>query len=91
MPRTPAAGVPKTSKGGNRDLRRLVVRGGLSYVGVEDLHNFDVTARILLNGDLMFGPTNDFNALRVAKRPRSTTPARSASRQPLNIMEQTEP
>jgi len=39
----------------------LAVRQGLSYAGLERLHNFEVTARILLYGDFMFCPTNDFN------------------------------
>jgi len=44
-------------------------------VGLECTHNFDVTARMLLNGDLNFRPLWDFKELRVAKTARSATPA----------------
>ena len=43
------------------------MRRELSYAGLERLHNFEVTARILLYRDFMFCPTNDFNELHVAK------------------------
>ena len=45
-------------------------------VSLEREHNFDVMARILLNGDLRFRPICDFNELGVAKIARSTTSAR---------------
>jgi hypothetical protein len=35
-------------------------------VGLERMHNLDVTARLLLNGDLRFRALCDFNELRVA-------------------------
>jgi hypothetical protein len=57
----------KTSKGGNRDGEACEVRQALSYVSLGRLHNFEATARLLLNGDLRFRATCDFNRLRVAK------------------------
>jgi len=43
--------------------------------GHECKHNFNVMARMLLYGDLMFGPTCNLNELGVAKIARSTTSA----------------
>ena len=81
----------KTSNGGNRgkgyaeccgarygelsgackfDTSRSSMAGSL-----ERVHNFDVTARILLNGDFMFRAVCDCNELRVAKIARSATSA----------------
>jgi hypothetical protein len=48
----------------------------LSYVELERLHNLEVMARMLRNGDLGFRDTCDFNELHVAKRAHSTTLAR---------------
>jgi hypothetical protein len=64
---------PKTSKGGNRDWWTCAGAAGLSYVGLERLHNFELTARILLNGDLMFRLTCNFKELRVAKMSLAAT------------------
>jgi hypothetical protein len=36
-------------------------------------HNFEMMARMLLNGDFMFCAAFDFNELRVAKTAHSTT------------------
>ena len=41
--------------------------GGLEYPGLDRLHNLKGTERILLNGDLMFCSTFDFNELGTAK------------------------
>jgi hypothetical protein len=67
---------PKASNEGNRDGGTCGVPQALRYVGFEWLHNFKVTARMLLNGDLRFRAPCDFNELRVAKMTHSTTPAR---------------
>jgi hypothetical protein len=56
----------------------------LSYVGIRRVHNFELMARVLLNGDFTFCAACDFNELRVAKIAHRTTLARSASRQALN-------
>jgi hypothetical protein len=45
-------------------------------VGHECSHNFNVMARMLLKGDLMFRPVCNLNELGVAKIARSTTSAR---------------
>ena len=58
---------PKASKGGNRDGGTCAVLQALSYVGLERLHNFEVMARTLLNGDLRFRPTCDFNCVTTAR------------------------
>jgi hypothetical protein len=50
---------------------RVLVLPTLSYVGLERPYNFEATARILLNGDLMFRAIFDFNELRVAKMAQS--------------------
>ena len=50
-----------------------VVPHALSYVGQ---CNFEMMARMLLNGDFMFCAAFDFNELRVAKIAHSTTLAR---------------
>jgi hypothetical protein len=47
----------------------------LATVGLESVHNFDVMAQMLLNGDLMFSIPRDFNELRVAKIAHFATPA----------------
>jgi hypothetical protein len=49
----------------------VLVPRTLSYAGRERLYNFEATARILLNGDLMFRAIFDFNELRVAKMTQS--------------------
>ena len=46
---------------------RVSVPRTLSYRGLKCAHNADVTARILLNGDLMFCAGSDFKRLGVAK------------------------
>jgi hypothetical protein len=51
----------------NRDGGTCGVPQALSYVGLERQYNFKVTARMLLNGDLRFRASCNFNALRVAK------------------------
>jgi hypothetical protein len=48
----------------------------LSYVGLDRLDNFKVMARMLLNGDLRFSATCDFNELGVAEIAHATTLAR---------------
>src|SRR6266446_4726481 len=53
-----------------------VVPHALSYVGLERQCNFEMMARMLLNGDFMFCAAFDFNELRVAKIAHSTTLAR---------------
>ena len=68
-----------------RGVRYRELSGGLNCklgaglfsndVGLEWVYNFGVMARVLLNGDLRFRPTCDFNELRVAKIARSTTSA----------------
>jgi hypothetical protein len=67
---------PKASNEGNRDGGTYAVWQALSYVGLGRLHNFEMTARMLLNGDLMFRVSCNFNELRVAKIAHSTTLAR---------------
>jgi len=64
---------PKTSKGGNRAGGTCAGAAGVSYVGREHLHNLEMTARILLNGDLRFCLACDFKGLRVAKMSRAAT------------------
>jgi hypothetical protein len=51
--------------------REQVMFGGDRCLDCE--YNFDVTARILLNGDLDFRPAWNFNELGVAKISRATT------------------
>src|SRR5216683_2220840 len=53
------------------------------------MHNFGVMAQVLLNRESRFLSPCDFKELGVAKRSRSTTSARSALRQPWNIIAQT--
>src|SRR5882672_3979540 len=50
------------------------------------MHNFGVMAQGLLNGESRFLSPCDFKELGVAKRPLSTTSARSAVRQPWSII-----
>jgi hypothetical protein len=64
-----------------REWMRVSVLRTLSYRGLECAHNSDVTARILLNGDLMFCASRDFKRSGVAKIARSTTDARRLPRQ----------
>ena len=52
---------------------RIGVPQALTYVGLERPHNFGLMARMLLNGDLSFRVTCDFNELRVAKIAHSAT------------------
>jgi len=66
---------PKASKGGNRDGGPCATPLAATYVGLERSHNFEVTARMLLNGDLRFCTTCDFNELLVAKIAHSATVA----------------
>src|SRR5258708_37971804 len=58
-------------------------------VGLESMHNFGVMAQGLLNGESRFLSPCDFKELGVAKRPLSTTSARSAVRQPWSIIART--
>ena len=65
------AGAARSTYGdlrGARDLNggRFSTRFGLEYE-----HNLDVTAWILLNGDLSFRPTCDFKELGVAEMSRA--------------------
>src|SRR5712692_5670456 len=53
------------------------------------MHNFGVMAQVLLNGESRFLSPCDFKELGVAKRPLSTTSARSALRQPWSIIART--
>jgi hypothetical protein len=53
--------------------------GGLEYPGLDRLHNLKGTERILLNGDLMFCSTFDFNELCAAKIVHPTTCVMSLS------------
>jgi len=46
------------------------------YVSFKPRHNFQVAARMLLNGDFTFRAACNFNKLRVAKMPHSATLAR---------------
>jgi hypothetical protein len=55
---------------------RCVVPHALSYVGLERQCNFEMMARMLLDGNFMFCAAFDFNELGVAKRAHSTTLAR---------------
>jgi hypothetical protein len=66
-----SAGAARSAYGdlrGARDLNggRFSTRFGLEYE-----HNLDVTAWILLNGDLSFRPTCDFKELGVAEMSRA--------------------
>ena len=45
----------------------MLCAAGLSYPGLDRLHNLKGTERILLNGDLTFCSTFDFNELGTAK------------------------
>src|SRR6266478_3906574 len=67
---------PKAAKERTRDGGTCVVPHALSYVGLERQCNFEMMARMLLNGDFMFCAAFDFNELRVAKIAHSTTLAR---------------
>jgi hypothetical protein len=60
----------------------------LSYRGLKCAHNSDVTARTLLNGDLMFCASWNFKSLGVAKIAHSTTGARRPPRQILKRISQ---
>ena len=51
----------------------FAVRSSSTAVGLECLHNLDVMAWMLLNGDLSFRPTCDFKELGVAKISLATT------------------
>jgi hypothetical protein len=66
-------GAARSGYGDCRAARSLVRRRFLTAVGVEYEHNFNVTARILLNGDFDFRPICDFKELGVAKISRVTT------------------
>ena len=50
---------------------RVLVPRTLSYAGRERLYTWEATARILLNGDLLFPAIFDSNELRVAKMAQS--------------------
>ena len=58
---------PKASKERTRDGGTCVVPRALSYRGLECRYNFEVTARILLNGEFAFCPLQDFNELSLPK------------------------
>ena len=89
VPRTPRAGVRKPPREeiagrdtccgalyGKIDARKFKFgTSWMSAAGLECMRNFDVMARMLLNGDLSFLALCDFNELRVAKIARSATPA----------------
>jgi hypothetical protein len=63
--------MKETAMGGHMRCRRA-----WSYVGLERLHNFEMAARMLLNGDFGFPAAWNFNKLRLAKMAHSTTLAR---------------
>ena len=53
--------------------RNFRVERFFNAVGIEHVHNLDVTARRLLYGESMFLKTSDFKGLSVAKRALLTT------------------
>jgi hypothetical protein len=61
----------RSTYGDLRTARNLNGRRFSTAVGLEHEHNLDVTARILLNGDLSFRPTCDFKELGVAEMSRA--------------------
>jgi hypothetical protein len=84
VPRTPRAGVRKppreetalggTCAGAARSVYGICDLNGGRFstrFGLEYEHNLDVTAWILLNGDLSFRPTCDFKELGVAEMSRA--------------------
>ena len=65
------AGAARSAYGDLRAGRNLNGRRFSRAVGLEYEYNLDVTARILLDGDLSFRPTCDFKELGVAKISRA--------------------
>ena len=65
--------MPRQSYGDLSAARDLRAKGFSAAVGLECVHNLDVTARILLNGESNFCPPCDFKGLGVAKMSPSTT------------------
>ena len=63
----------RSAYGDLRAARKLNGRRLSTAVGLEHEHNLDVTARILLNGDLSFRALCNFKELGVAKISRATT------------------
>jgi hypothetical protein len=69
---------------------RCVVPLALSYASLEHRYNFEVTARILLNGEFAFCPIRDFNELSMAKIAHQQLWRDEPSRQSLNCMVRTD-